>query len=242
MIIESNWIEPEKSGMDSPLTFYGFRHSRLDLFDSICSYRRMVHYSLWRFRVSNMISINKSFNKCDSSVGLVSILLSLCGSAGLSAQSESPEHTYAVERLNARKSFQIKQAEDMSIYHDFQFADAIGDSGIKFVHHIVDDAGVTYKAAHYDHGNAVAVADVDGDNLLDIYWTTQMGYNHLWKNLGNGKFEDVTRKAGVGLVNRVSVGASFADVDNDGDQDLFVTTVRHGNHLFQNQGDGSSKM
>ena len=159
----------------------------------------------------------------------------------LSAQDQSPEHVYAMERLMARKDYQLKQAETMSVYHGFEFSDGISESGIRFSHHIVDDAGVSYKAAHYDHGNAVAIADIDGDNLPDIYWTTQMGYNHLWRNLGNGKFEDITRKAGVGLVNRVSVGASFGDVDNDGDQDLFVTTVRRGNHLFQNEGDGVFK-
>jgi 4-aminobutyrate aminotransferase-like enzyme len=90
-----------------------------------------------------------------------------------------------MERLNARKSYQMKQAEAMSVYHGFQFAGWHQlTAGLHFTHHIVDDAGITYKAAHYDHGNAVAVADVDGDKLLDIYWTTQMGYNHLWKNLG----------------------------------------------------------
>src|SRR2546430_11285609 len=35
-------------------------------------------------------------------------------------------------------------------------------------HRIVDDAGLYYKAVHYDHGNGVAIADVDGDGLYDI--------------------------------------------------------------------------
>src|SRR5207247_4156328 len=42
----------------------------------------------------------------------------------------------------------------------------------------------------------------------------------------------------VGLPDQIAVTASFADIDNDGDPDLFVTTVRHGNHLFENLGDG----
>ena len=77
---------------------------------------------------------------------------------------------------------------------------------------------------HYDHGNGIAVADIDGDGLHDIYFVTQLGSNELWRNLGGGKFENVTEAAGVGLADRISVTASFADIDNDGDADLYVTT------------------
>ncbi len=91
---------------------------------------------------------------------------------------------------------------------------------------------------HYDHGNGIAVADVDGDGLPDIYFTNQIGGNQLWKNLGGGRFADITKDAGVALADRISVTASFADVDNDGDEDLFVTTVRGGNVLFENDGHG----
>jgi len=91
---------------------------------------------------------------------------------------------------------------------------------------------------HYDHGNGVAVADVDGDGRLDLYFTSQIGPNGLWRNLGHGKFEDITAKAGVAVADRISVAASFADLDNDGDPDLYVTTVRMGNLLFENLGEG----
>ena len=215
--------------------------SKLDFLDWICSYRRMLYHSRWLSCWSHRISTQRKLKNARSLIGSALACISICGGMALSAQDESPEHVYAMERLMARKDYQLKQAETMSVYHGFEFSDGISESGIRFSHHIVDDAGFSYKAAHYDHGNAVAIADVDGDNLPDIYWTTQMGYNHLWRNLGNGKFEDITRKAGVGLVNRVSVAASFGDVDNDGDQDLFVTTVRRGNHLFQNDGDGVFK-
>jgi ectoine hydroxylase len=47
--------------------------------------------------------------------------------------------------------------------HDFQFTDRLAESGITFRHRIVDDAGRTYKAAHYDHGNGLAIADVVAD-------------------------------------------------------------------------------
>jgi len=159
----------------------------------------------------------------------------------ITAQDTSPEHAYAINRLEARRVYQEQLAKQMKAKHDFGFVDAVLSSGVTFDHHVVDDAGFTYKAAHYDHGNAVASADVDGDGWLDLYWTTQGGENELWRNLGDGRFENITKRAGVGLKDRISVGASFADVDNDGDPDLFVTTVRYGNHLFQNQGDGVFK-
>jgi enediyne biosynthesis protein E4 len=134
---------------------------------------------------------------------------------------------------------QIKATAGAAVFHDFQFTDRIAESGISFKHRIVDDAGKTYKAAHYDHGNGMAIADVDGDGLFDIYFVSQVGGNQLWKNVGGGKFEDVTAAAGVGVPGKIGVSASFADIDNDGDPDLYVTTVRGGNVLFENDGKGT---
>jgi hypothetical protein len=94
---------------------------------------------------------------------------------------------------------------------------------------------------HYDHGAGIAAADVDGDGKYDIYFVSQLGGNELWRNPGNGKFENITEKAEVGLKDRVSVSAAFGDVDNTGHQDLFVTTVNEGNVLFQNDGHGHFK-
>jgi enediyne biosynthesis protein E4 len=145
------------------------------------------------------------------------------------------EDTAWLDRLHQQ---QVKAASSTDVFHDFQFTDRLAESGITFRHRIVDDAGRTYKAAHYDHGNGVAIADVDGDGLLDIYFVNQVGGNELWRNLGNGRFENITARAGVALAGRVSVSASFADIDNDGDPDLYVTTVRGGNVLFENDGTG----
>ncbi len=140
--------------------------------------------------------------------------------------------------LERRHQAQRTEAVGQKTFFSFQFTNQVRESGIRFEHHIVDDAGKDYKAAHYDHGNAVAAADVDGDGWVDLFFTTQLGRNELWRNLGGGKFVDITDEAGVALENQISVGASFADFDNDGLPDLFVTTVRHGNHLFKNLGKG----
>jgi len=140
--------------------------------------------------------------------------------------------------LNARKQQQLKTADQFKVFYQFQFTDKLKQSGITFVNHVVDDAAKGYQKAHYDHGNGITVADVDGDGLYDIYFVSQTGGNELWKNLGGGKFRNITSEAGVGVPGRISVSASFADIDNDGDPDLFVTTVRGGNLLFENDGHG----
>lgn len=143
-----------------------------------------------------------------------------------------------IQALESKRLRQLEQAQSWGIYHDFKFTDRQKESGISFVHRPVDDGAKTYKAVHYDHGNGLAVADVDSDGRLDVYFMNQWGTNGLWRNLGGGKFEDITRMAGVGLADRVGVAASFGDFDNDGRPDLFVSTVRMGNKLFRNRGGG----
>jgi len=152
-----------------------------------------------------------------------------------------PDQDVGADALPARKKAQLKTVNQFKVFYQFQFTDKLKQSGITFVHHAVDDVTKHMRMGHYDHGSAVAVADVDGDGLYDIYFVNQVGGNEVWKNLGGGKFKNITAEAGVGLPGRVSVGAAFADIDNDGYQDLFVTTVRGGNALFKNDGQGHFK-
>ena len=143
--------------------------------------------------------------------------------------------------LEIRRQSQLNTVWEFEVFHDFKFSDEREASGIRFLHRVVDDAGKTYKAVHYDHGNGIAIADVDVDGYQDIYFINQVGSNQLWRNRGDGTFENITKKAGVEVAGRVSVTASFADIDNDGDPDLYVTSVREGNLLFENDGRGSFK-
>ena len=72
------------------------------------------------------------------------------------------------------------------------------------------------------YGMGVACGDFDNDGRVDLL-LTGLGGNRLFRNLGKGKFEDVTSLAGVaGSPDRWSTAATWVDVDNDGDLDLFV--------------------
>jgi hypothetical protein len=91
-------------------------------------------------------------------------------------------------------------------------------------------------------GAAVAAADVDGDGLVDLYVTTsgRGDSNRLFRNRGDGTFEDITAGSGVGVGNPegASMAAVFGDIDNDGDPDLYVVMWGTKNRLFENLGGG----
>ena len=89
-------------------------------------------------------------------------------------------------------------------------------------------------------GTGVAIGDFDGDGRPDIFVVSKTGANHLYRNLGGFRFEDVTERAGVaGPVGAWKQGAAFADVNNDGLLDIYVCRFGAPNLLYINQGDGT---
>lgn len=86
-----------------------------------------------------------------------------------------------------------------------------------------------------------AAGDYDGDGWVDLFVTRGDSTDILYRNLGNGQFQDVTSSAfGSSPLNLATNGAAWGDIDNDGDADLYVTAVGELAHLlYVNQGDGT---
>jgi tetratricopeptide (TPR) repeat protein len=92
----------------------------------------------------------------------------------------------------------------------------------------------------YGH-NGVSVGDLHGDGFDDVYICQAAGLpNRLYRNRGNGTFEDVTESSGVGILENTAC-ALIADFDNDGRQDLVVVRA-NGPLLFLNAGHGKFRL
>jgi hypothetical protein len=125
---------------------------------------------------------------------------------------------------------------------------------------------VTAKAGVAGGGWSVSAGffDFDNDGHLDLFVTRYMEWdtrhsktcngawrtycppgefprstNLLYRNLGNGTFEDVSEKSGIAAQKGRGLGVAFADYDNDGFTDIFVANDGMQQHLFHNNGNGT---
>ncbi len=109
-------------------------------------------------------------------------------------------------------------------------------SGITFSNEVSDSLLLGNRIL--GQGAGVALGDVDGDGRVDVFLGRTEGCSKLYRNLGNWHFQDITKEAGVGVCDRNTTGAVFADVDGDGDLDLILLSTRGPNAIFLNDGKG----
>lgn len=123
------------------------------------------------------------------------------------------------------------------------FADITRAAGIRFVH---NDGAFGKKYLPETLGPGVAFIDYNNDGRQDIFivngtrWPGHPGLvstPHLYRNNGDGTFTDVTRQAGLAIP-MYGLGVAVGDYDNDGYDDLFVTSYGQ-SHLFHNNGNGT---
>ncbi len=154
----------------------------------------------------------------------------------------------AITACHSNKSSQ-RSATSVPVANDDYYQEIGKEIGLDFIHTIGDKELSNIVESS---GAGAAFLDYDQDGFIDLYvcngtWTpgisnieekpSVMTENHLYHNLGNGTYEDVTKKAGVGGP-WYSMGVTIGDYNNDGYPDIFVSNYGS-NVLYKNNGNGT---
>lgn len=154
--------------------------------------------------------------------------------------------------LTAFVSCALAKDSRQTVYPPANFVDVTSRSGVQFEH------AAPHTSKKYlleTMGSGVALFDYDNDGRLDLFVvngaeindpsppgsipqkTGPKYWNHLYHQRADGTFEDVTERAGLQGAG-YGMGVAVGDYDNDGFEDLFVTSYG-GNHLYHNNGNGT---
>ena len=122
------------------------------------------------------------------------------------------------------------------------------ETSIDFVNEISNSKDFNiFSYRNYYNGGGVGIGDINNDGLADIYFTSNLGDNKLYLNMGDFKFEDISENAGITLAEKWSTGVSMVDINADGFLDIYVCNAGYKkgkdqkNAFFINQQDGTFK-
>ncbi|MFN0127821.1 MAG: FG-GAP repeat domain-containing protein [Verrucomicrobiales bacterium] len=129
---------------------------------------------------------------------------------------------------------------------DTDFADARRSVHEDYIREVLLKGGTTfrYKKEYWpyliswdslDQHPSVQVVDIDQDGWDDLYVTARWGRNQLWRNRGDGTFENIAARVGLDL-DGLCNAALFGDFDNDGDPDVFIGRSLERGLYFRNEG------
>jgi enediyne biosynthesis protein E4 len=97
------------------------------------------------------------------------------------------------------------------------------ETNIDFVNYLLETKEInTFTFEYLYNGGGVAVGDINNDGLSDLYFTGNMVPDKLYLNLGNMKFQDITKQANVGGGLGYKTGVTMADINSDGWIDIYV--------------------
>ena len=136
---------------------------------------------------------------------------------------EGAGHRFA--RLKLPEHGRVGFTQLPNIAHGFQFTNQVSKVALA-------------KRSNLTNGSGVALGDVNGDGLCDIYFCRLEGGNELYLNRGGWRFEVAPNANGAAFAGRRTRGAAFADVNGDGSLDLLLTTFRKGTLCLLNDGKG----
>lgn len=121
-------------------------------------------------------------------------------------------------------------------------------SGVNFRNDLPESANMnSFVYEYYYNGGGVAIGDLNGDGLEDIFFTSNLGPNSLYLNTGDFQFIDVSKKTGIEGKEGWSTGVSMVDINADEKLDIYVcysgpfqSDSLRANELYINQGNDPS--
>ena len=155
------------------------------------------------------------------------------------------------KRLSSTPAADLPEGESAALQrHGFYMQEVSGAVGIEFTHRAPTlDAQLAHIMPQVaSMGASVTVVDVDRDGWPDLYVTSSAegSRNALYRNLGNGRFEDIAAQLGIADVNAPGTGVSMAavwgDYDNDGFEDLFLVKWGRPELYHTDQGRGFTRV